>query len=122
MSRMRVGRLYVTVRGLYMTVGGLYVTVGGLYMTVGGLYMTVGGLYMTVGGLYVTVGGLYVAVGGVGGAHSPYSRIRALSVLREIPSRRLASLRLPPAFSRAAATSRRSYSSRASGKLEGAEV
>jgi hypothetical protein len=36
-------------------------------------------------------------------AHSPYSRILAVSVLREIPRRRLASLMLPPACSKAAA-------------------
>ena len=46
-------------------------------------------------------------------AHSPYRRILAFSVLRDIPRRRLASLRLPPARSRAVATSLRSYSSRA---------
>lgn len=45
--------------------------------------------------------------------HSPYSRTLALSALREIPRRRLASLRLPPDCSMAATTSLRSYSSRA---------
>src|SRR6266545_3752695 len=53
--------------------------------------------------------------------HSPYSRIFVLSVVREIPSRRLASLWLPPACSRAVAMSRRSYSSCAARRLLGAE-